>query len=297
MTRTSLVIVAGLAVTAAACSIDVRGEEIVVRETRRFPVQGDLELAVTTFDGAVEIASWSRPEVLVEIERRAATGAEAESLQVNTTAEGSRLLVDAPAPPGTDDRTIRLGSRQSPSVSLRVTAPAGVTFDARTRDGAIVARDVAGRVSLRSGDGAIRAERIAGALLVDTMDGAVVVRDHRGSLDVRTGDGAVDVSGTLDAVRIDTADGAVRLDVREGSAVTSEWTVQTGDGTIAVRVPRELNADVDAYSGDGRIAITGIATATPSRDDDRPAQVRTSLGRGGSVVRLRTEDGAITVSR
>jgi hypothetical protein len=290
------VILGSLAAT--GCSIDVRGDEIVVREERRFPVQGELDLALTTFDGSLEVQSWSRPEVLVEIERRASTGAAAEALVVQTRAEGNRLIVEAPAPRGSDERTLTLGARQTPSVRLRVTVPQQrVTLDARTGDGAVAARDLSGSVSLRSNDGAVRTDRIAGTLLVDTADGAVVVRDLRGSLDLHTGDGAVDVSGTLEGVRIDTGDGAVRIDAHAGSVVTSDWSVQSGDGAIALRMPREVDADVDAYSGDGRITISDVATASRSNDDDRPAQVRTSLGRGGRVISLRTSDGSISVTR
>ena len=90
----SRALVVGLAAVPAGCSIDVRGDEIVVREERRFTVAGDLELALTTFDGAIEVRSWDRPEVLVEIERRAASGAEAQALEVRTSQEGNRLIVD-----------------------------------------------------------------------------------------------------------------------------------------------------------------------------------------------------------
>lgn len=290
-------IVVLLSLATAGCSIDVRGDAIVVREERRFPAEGDLQLSLTTFDGSVEVVSWPREEVLVEIERRAATGAEAEALEVRTTAEGSRLTVDVPPPAGYEERRFTIGSRQNPQVNLRISAPRNVTLEARTGDGAVVASDIAGRISLRSADGAIRTERVSGMLFVDTADGAIVIRDQQGSIDLHTGDGAVDVSGTLDAVRVETADGAVRIEARQGSTISPEWTVRTGDGAISLRLPPELDADVDAYSGDGRISIAGAATAAPSRDDNRPAQVRASIGRGGPVIRLRTEDGAITVTR
>lgn len=296
MTRTSPAFLFLLAVPAAACSIDLRGDAIVVREERRFPAPEEVEIALTTFDGSLEVRSWDRPEVLVEVERRAPTGAEAESLEVRMAQEGARLSIDAPAPQGRDEARIRVGMGQSPTVNFRVTGPARMTLDARTNDGSIAVRDLTGRITLRSGDGSVRTDGLRGPLLVDTADGAVVVRDIRGSLDLHTGDGAVDVSGTLDRLRIDTGDGAVRLDAQAGSRIESEWTVQSGDGEIVVRVPRDFDAQVDASSGDGRIVIDGIATATPSNDAP-VAQVRTSIGRGGQVLRLRTGDGSITVSR
>jgi hypothetical protein len=299
MARTFTRFLIGLAaMAAAACSIDVRGEEVVVREERRFAVGADVDLAVSTFDGALEVRSWDRPEVLVEIERRGPSGADAQALEVRTEQQGNRLIVDAPRPNrGADEGVIHLGGFRSPSVSLRITAPARLMLDARTGDGAIAVRDLTGRITLHTADGAVNAERLAGAVLVDSGDGAVVVRELRGSLELHTGDGAVDVSGRLDALRIVTGDGAIRLAAQDGSSMTNEWTVESGDGAITVRLPDPFDAQIDAFSGDGRITVEGVATATPSNDSDGPAQLRTALGKGGHVLRLRTGDGPVTVNR
>lgn len=289
--------IATAAAAAAGCSIDVRGEQVVVREERRFTVDADLELAVSTFDGSLEIQSWDRPEVLIEIERRGASGAEAQALEVKTEQQGNRLVVDAPRPDqGGADSVIQLGASQSRSVSFRVTAPSRLTLDARTGDGAVAARNLAGRITIRTADGAVSTERLVGTVLVDSGDGAVVVRDAGGTLDLHTGDGAVDVNGRLETVRIVTGDGPVRLAAEDGSTMAGEWTIESGDGAIAVRLPDPFDAEIDAYSGDGRISVAGVATATPARDNDRPAQVRTPLGKGGPVLRLRTGDGPITVN-
>src|SRR5688572_1514215 len=119
---TALIVVAAAA--SAACSIDVRGEEIVAREEKRFTVQGPLEVALRTFDGAIEVRSWDRNEVLVEIERRAATPAEAQVLEVRTVQEGGRLTIEAPnTQRNRGEGIIHLGSWRSPSVSFVVTMP------------------------------------------------------------------------------------------------------------------------------------------------------------------------------
>jgi hypothetical protein len=292
-------IAVGLAAS-GGCSIDVRGEEIVVREEKRFTVTAPLELALMTYDGAIEVRSWDRNEVLVEIERRAASTADAQALEVVTSQQGQRVTVEARGPSGNNrpgGDVVHLGSWRSPSVSFVVTVPRQVSLEARTGDGSIVARDLAGTVVLRSGDGAIRVERVGGDLRVDTADGAVTVRDLHGTLDLNTGDGSVDVSGRLEIARVHTGDGAVRLEAMTGSAMKSEWSIDTGDGAIALVVPPDFNAQLDAYSGDGRITASGIGNATPSEDNDQPARLNAALGSGGSVLRLRTGDGPITVTR
>jgi hypothetical protein len=299
MTRLlSTMFFAGVAAVVAACSIDVRGDEIVVREERRFTVGKDLELSLTTFDGAIEVRSWDRSEVLVEIERRAASTAEAEALEVTSSQEGNRLSIAAPnSPRNRSDGVVRIGASLSPSVSLRVTGPATLMLEARSGDGPLTARDLTGRITLRTADGPINTDRLTGTVVIDTGDGPVVARDTRGTLDLNTGDGAIDVSGRLETLRARTGDGPVRVDVQDGSVMKGEWAVESGDGAMTVRLPGAFNAEVDAFSGDGRITIDGIGNATSSDDDDRPAQIRTRLGSGGATLRLRTGDGPITVNR
>jgi len=297
-TVTTACFAAGL-VASVGCSIDVRGEEIVVREEKRFTVTAPLELALMTYDGAIEVRSWDRNEVLVEIERRAASTADAQALEVVTQQQGQRVTVEARGPSGnrSGGDVVHLGSWRSPSVSFVVTVPRQVSLEARTGDGSIIARDLAGTVVLRSGDGAIRVERVGGDLRVDTADGAVTVRDLQGTLDLNTGDGGVDVSGRLDVARVHTGDGAVRLEAMTGSAMKGDWSIDTGDGSITLVVPPDFSAQLDAYSGDGRITASGIGNATPSDDNDQPARLNAALGSGGPVLRLRTGDGPITVTR
>jgi hypothetical protein len=282
----------------AGCSIDLRGEESVVRDEKRFAVEGPVQVTVATFDGAVEMRSWDRNEVLIQVERRAMNTAEAQALEVRTTQEGARLTIEAPSPQRTGERdVVHLGGWRSPSVSFVITTPRRAAVDVRTGDGPIMARELVGNAALRSGDGGVRVERLQGDLVIETGDGPVSVSDLQGALDLNTGDGPVDASGRLTALRLSTGDGPVRLEAFSGSAMAGDWTVTTGDGPITVRLPGDFNAELDAYSGDGQIRIEGIGVASSTREDQTPAQFRTRLGTGGSSLRLRTGDGPITVAR
>src|SRR5262245_6176625 len=129
-----------LSMASAACSLDLRGEGMVLCEESRFTGEGQAEVSLRSFAGSIQAKSWNRKHVIVEVARRGADEQSAKALVVNTSQEGNRIVVEAPAPPDRRDG-IHIGSSRSPSVSLVVTAPRTVTVDARTGDGSITADD------------------------------------------------------------------------------------------------------------------------------------------------------------
>ena len=290
-----------LSIGTSACSIDVRGEGIVKREEKRFTVSGSAELSLRTFDGSIQLKSWDKNEVLVEIERRGPDDQSTEALVVTATQDGNRIVVDAP-PPRDRREGIHIGSWTSPSVSLVVTAPRKITVNARTGDGSITADDLSGAVELNSGDGSIRTHRIEGHLRVRTGDGSISVTDAGGRVEADSGDGSVELTGRFDAIDVRTGDGSVRLDVLDGSALKGDWSVNTGDGSITVRLPSNLDAELDAHTGDGGVHADGLAVAaerdTENRDNrENRDSLRAQIGKGGRTFRIRSGDGSINISR
>lgn len=293
-----------LAAVPAACSIDVSGSGVSLREEKRFTPSGteQPDLKLRTFDGSIQVRSWDRDEVLVEIERRGPDQATAEELVVNSSQQGNQIVVEAPSP-RRQRAHVTFGQWVSQSVNLTVTAPRRLMLEARTGDGLIEADDLEGRVELSSGDGRIVASRIAGELNAHTGDGSIHIDEASGQVDADSGDGSIEVAGTLHGLLARTGDGAIRVEAEEGSVMKSDWRITTGDGRISLRVPDGFDADVDASTGDGTVEIEGVtgprAEAEPGSDagDSERRSVVGRLGAGGRSLRLRTGDGGITVSR
>ena len=288
--------VSALAFASAACSIDVRGEGIVTREEKRFTVTGEPNLSVRTFDGSIQVKSWDRNEVLIEIERRGPDKETADALVVTTTQDGNRIVVEAPGPRDRHE-VIHIGSWQSPSVNLIVTAPRKLTAEARSGDGSITADDLTGAVTLNSGDGSIRARHIEGDLKARTGDGSISVADGAGRVEADSGDGSIELAGRFEALDVRTGDGSVRLDIFDGSSMKSDWSVNTGDGSISLRLPANLDADLDAHTGDGGVHASGIPAAAEKSGDEERGSLRAQIGKGGRTLRLRSGDGSINISR
>src|SRR5262245_38403339 len=68
--RAPLLVTTCLAATTAGC-VDIVATGVAgytETEEKRFPVAGRPEVALSTFDGAIEVSTWDKPEVLVEVE-------------------------------------------------------------------------------------------------------------------------------------------------------------------------------------------------------------------------------------
>ena len=57
--------------TLAGCEVNLNTEGLSARELKTFKVTGQAELSLNTFDGAIELHSWDKNEIEVEIEKRA----------------------------------------------------------------------------------------------------------------------------------------------------------------------------------------------------------------------------------
>jgi DUF4097 and DUF4098 domain-containing protein YvlB len=297
MKNLALVVLTSAALAGTACTIDVQGmhgEGVVVQEQKRIPLTGAPNVSIRTFNGSIGLRSWDQNEILLDIERRAETPADAREIEVETSEAGGNVVIEAKHP-SRRGFLVHLGSR-SPGVSLTVTVPRTLNLEARTGDGSIDARDLSGRLELRTGDGSVRLQRVDGDITVSTGDGSVAARDLGGVVTVSTGDGSVEMSGRFAGLKARTGDGSVGIDALPGSTMQREWTITSGDGGVTIRLPSDFNADVDARTGDGAISTAGVALTRRAGQRERRRQiVHGRVGTGGEVLTLRTGDGSIRV--
>ena len=271
------------------CVVSVDSQAQIVREEKRFTVRGVPDVKLTTFDGAIELQASERNEVVVEIEKRAATKEAVDALEVTATQEGNRVDVEVKHP--RSESFTGFGFNRSASARLIVSVPRHANIVARTGDGSIRLDGLTGRLELRTGDGSIRVADASGDLRLHTGDGSITVERVEGTLDLDTGDGGVNVSGKLSAVKMHTGDGSIVYRAEPGTIMSAPWDITTGDGGISLYLPPDFAADLDARTGDGSIANDLTISAADTTDERRALRGR--LGRGGKTLRVRTGDGAI----
>lgn len=289
-TASTVPAVLALAALSGACVVHVDTQAQIVRDEKRFTVSGVPDIRVATFDGAIEIQAWDRSDVLVEIEKRGATKEAVDALQVISSQNGTRIELEV-KPPKSESFS-GIGLYRSSSARLILSVPQRTNLVARSGDGSIRVQQVNGRIELRTGDGSIRATEVGGELVLNTGDGSITVDGAEGRLSVDTGDGGVAVSGRLSGLNIRTGDGSIIYRAERESRLTEDWEITTGDGSVTVYLPSGLDANLDAYTGDG--SIRSDLDLIDSREDrESRRSLRGRLGDGGRNIRIRTGDGVI----
>jgi hypothetical protein len=295
--RSLLIAAAVLAV--AGCEVNLNSEGIVSRETKTFTVSGQPEVLVETFNGAIEIHSWDRSEVEIEVEKRAMEQTLVDDMKIVAEQQGNKIVLKVTSPGRYESRGIQIGVNFSPSARLRIALPRRSQIDAKSNDGSITVEDVTGKVTLNTGDGSVRATRVSGEVLVRSGDGGIRMDAVEGKLDLETDDGSITGEVRPTALRAHTGDGSIRLELLNDSKMDADWDVQTSDGSVVLTLPGDFAAELDAESRDGAVRSTHPAIKSETREgesrEERRRSLRATLGGGGKILRVRTGDGSIRI--
>src|SRR6478752_5451025 len=136
------------AVMASGCSVNLNTEGFSVREVKTFKVAGLAELALDTFDGAIELHSWDKNEIEVEIEKRAMEQGLLDEIKVEAQQQGDKIVVKVTGPSRSDHRGMTIGVHISPTARLRVAVPRNINITAVSSDGSIRAEAIEGHIVL-----------------------------------------------------------------------------------------------------------------------------------------------------
>lgn len=290
----------------AGCEVNLNTEGLSSRETKTFKVAGRAEIDLDTFDGAIEIHSWDRAEVEVEIEKRAMEQSLIDQIEVEATQQGDKIVLKVTGP-RTDFGGVTIGVHISPTARLRVVVPRASNLIARSGDGSIRAEALDGKIVLNTADGSVTGTRLSGDIQVRSGDGSIRLDKVSGKLDLETDDGSIGFDGNPSVLHLKTGDGSVRARIDVDTVMTDNWDLTTGDGSITLTLPSAFNAELDAETSDG-----SVRTSHPLLEDDRDERrrgedgderrerrrsLRTRMGDGGKALRVRTGDGTIRIER
>jgi DUF4097 and DUF4098 domain-containing protein YvlB len=169
----------------------------------------------------------------------------------------------------------------------------GVHWDLHQRADVTIHTPREGRFHLRTHDGRLEVSELKGDIELRTGDGKLIASKLDGDVRAQTGDGGMELTGRFDGLDARSGDGRVEIEALDGSKMTHEWMLRTGDGSIRLRLPRGFAAMLEAHTGDGHIDLdVPVAVSGRLRGND----IRGALNNGTYLLSLRTGDGSIHVT-
>ena len=294
-----LAAIAAAAAAIAACEVNLNTEGLTAKEKRTFTVSGEPDLTLDTFEGAIEIHSWDRNEVEVEIEKRGMEQALLDEMKIEAEQQGDKVTLKVTGPAKAEHHGLTIGVHISPAARLYVAVPRKSLVNARTADGSVRVENVEGHLVLRTGDGSVTLDRVAGEVEAHSGDGSIRLEGANGRLDLETEDGSITVGGRPSVLRAHTGDGSIRIRVEPETEMSEAWDISTRDGSVTVALPTSFNAEIDAETGDGAVRSShpGLTADNDERHESRRRELRTKMGEGGPALKIRTGDGTIRFER
>jgi hypothetical protein len=274
---------AGLALVALVAS-PARGDEW----THQYPLKGRPDVHVKADDASVRLETGAGAQIDARVTTKGWRIGPGE-VTITDSQTGDRVDIEVRLPKGPNLGT---GNR---SIEVVLHMPKEADLEVNTGDGSIKVQPVTGKVSLSTGDGSIGAEGLQGEIRLHTGDGSIRASGLSGRLKADTGDGSMTVRGRFDVLDLRTGDGTIDATAEGGSKVEAAWSLRSGDGSITLRLPEGLGADLDAQTGDGSISIDksiGVSVSGTIREHS----VRGPLGPGGPPLKIYTGDGSIRLS-
>src|SRR5215218_9573022 len=121
----------------AGCEVNLNSEGLTARDVKTFKVNGQAELVLNTFDGSIELHSWDRNEIEVEVEKRAMEQTLIDEIKVDAQQQGDKITVKVTGPARAQHHGVMIGVHISPTARLRVTVPKSLNLNALSGDGSI----------------------------------------------------------------------------------------------------------------------------------------------------------------
>jgi DUF4097 and DUF4098 domain-containing protein YvlB len=256
--------------------------------SKTYQISNRANLRVSTDDGDVTVVGADQKQIDVRVTTEGYKIG-SNDVRIEESQNGDHVVISVKMP---HFNFSFFGGRHK-AVKVELHVPRELELEVETSDGNVVAQNVAGRVHFSTGDGNVTATAVHGDIRLHTGDGHISGTNFDGTLDADTGDGNLQISGRFDSLSLKTGDGNIEAQVGGGSKVANSWTVRSGDGHITMRLPADLNANVDAHTGDGSITCDIPITVSGTLSHT----VRGKLNAGGGTLSITSGDGSIHLEK
>jgi hypothetical protein len=128
---------------------------------------------------------------------------------------------------------------------------------------------------------------------IETVNGGIAITDMRGDVDFEAVNGGVALDNVSANVHGHTVNGGLSIEFEDDSIDGDEFDVRTTNGGAALVLPEDFSARLDIRTVNGGIHVNFPVTAEGRVN----RELSTTLGQGGPLLRVRTTNGGVTITR
>lgn len=262
--------------------------------TKTYKLNVNGRFSVDNHNGRIEIESWDRNEVEIEVTER--RGDRDERIEIEIDSSPDRIIVHTKYP---DQRIWGIwfqGERSRANYKIRV--PKEVSIITDSHNGDIRVRDINGEVESESHNGEIFLEDINGNVSAQTHNGDIELFSITGDISTESHNGGITIDNAYsDDIRAQTHNGRIRGEFVMDEDGRYEFT--TYNGSINLTVPEDSKFDLIAHS-----RRNSFSSDFPVIDDDerggryrrrgsRSTTISSTVNGGGASLRISTSNGSI----
>ncbi|MFK7738525.1 MAG: DUF4097 domain-containing protein [Pirellulaceae bacterium] len=237
-------------------------------ETKELATEPLTALDLSTFNGDVNVRSWDKPEVVMEINYKAygtseeAANANCETLTCDIQAEDGTLILKATKP----------SNQWSAAADFTITAPIDCGLKIHTSNGNVDIADFVAGANIKTSNGKIKLRNMADVVVAGSSNGTIDAAGMQGPVDFDTSNGRIMYSGRLvgEDNKFTTSNGRVEISLPEDSL--TEVTAKTSNGRVKCDIPEQ---EVFKQKKNSMHVLVGTAK---SEEPAAKANVRSSNG-------------------
>lgn len=189
---------------------------------------------------------------------------------------------------------ILVGTQSVALVRMRITLPPGHEVEVTNNNGAIRTVNLDAVSTLTGENVTVRSMNATADLTITTNNGIIDVEEHHGNLIAETANGVIDIDDLYGSLDAEAANGPISISVRTLEADQHIYA-STQNGVINLELPQDINALLDARTGNGAVVFNEDEFDATSNIQQTLTHVVATLNSGGPSVEVQTVNGLVTV--
>ena len=252
-------------------------------------------------NGNIEAKSWTRADVEVKalIKVKAGDAKEAEAtlrkveILINKSLNKISIEVDYPKKARGSGLWNLLFGRGKPvvSISFWLTVPKKSDLDMNTTNGKVEISDIEGKVLSRSTNGSVYVRNVVGSTESKTTNGNISAVDLRGDSVAKTTNGKINMRRIDGTITAQSTNGEIYAEV-VGMSKGNDMEFVTTNGSVTVLLPKDINADLEAKTKNGKIYTEYPITLA---GEISKKHIMGKINNGGPPVYIETTNGGIEI--